>query len=59
MQLVYYTVVAIGLYFAADWILNRLEVSLGRRLEYRTLVFFVILLSLSLTTFELIRRALG
>lgn len=54
-----YTVVAIGLYFASDWILDRIEVRRGRRFEQRTLVFFLILVTLALVSFALIRRLLG
>jgi hypothetical protein len=53
---VYFFLVAILLYFAADWALRRIESALGRTLEYRTLVFFVLLLTLALVSFALIRR---
>jgi hypothetical protein len=51
-----YTIVAIALYFASDWILERIEIAYGRRFEYRTLIFFAILLVLALASFALIRR---
>lgn len=51
-----YTIVAVALYFAADWILERVEIGFGRRLEYRTLIFFAILLALALASFTLIRH---
>ena len=54
-----YTIVAIGLYFASDWLLDRVEVYRGRRFEQRTLVFFFILAALALASFALIRRLLG
>ena len=44
MEIVYFTVVAIVLYLAANSILERVERSMGRRLEYRTVAFFLILL---------------
>jgi Ca2+/Na+ antiporter len=50
MSVVYFTIVAIILYFAADWLLERVEVVAGRRLEHRSLIFFVILLTLALTS---------
>jgi MFS family permease len=59
VEAVYFTLVAVALYFAADWVLDRIERELGRRLEHRTLVFFVILLSLALASFALIRRLSG
>lgn len=54
-----YTVVAVVLYFASDWILQRAEVTYGRRFEYRTLIFFAILLVLALLSFSLIRQLLN
>jgi len=55
MSIVYFTLVAIILYFAADWILERVEIAAGKRLEHRSLIFFVILLTLALTSFSLIQ----
>jgi hypothetical protein len=54
-----YTVVAIALYFVSDWLLERIEIQRGRRFEQRTLLFFVILAVLALSSFALIRRLLG
>ncbi len=59
MEAVYFTVVAVVLYFVADRILNAIEVKLGRRLEHRTLVFFGMLLAMALGAFALIRSVLG
>jgi len=59
VQILYFTLLAIALYLGANWILERIEVSVGKRLEYRTLYFFAILLTLALTTFALIRRYTG
>jgi hypothetical protein len=56
MQAVLFTLVAIGLYFVADRLLQALEVRAGRRFEYRSLVFFGLLLALAVTTFALVRR---
>ncbi|UCH52719.1 MAG: hypothetical protein JSW09_08920 [Pseudomonadota bacterium] len=56
MQIVYYTLVGILLYLAADWILNRIEIKRGARLENRTLIFFGILLVLAVVTFQLIQH---
>ncbi|RMD70985.1 MAG: hypothetical protein D6819_02880 [Gammaproteobacteria bacterium] len=56
MEAIAFTLVAILLYLASDWLLNRIELSFGRRLEHRTLVFFAILLTLALASFALIRR---
>jgi hypothetical protein len=56
MEMLYFTLAAIILYVAADWILDRIEIAAGRRLEYRSLVFFVILLAMAMTSFALIRH---
>jgi len=48
MEILYYTLTAIALYFLADWLLERVENAIGRRLKYRSLVFFGIILSLAL-----------
>jgi hypothetical protein len=54
MEIVYFTVVAIGLYFLADWILDRIERARGARFENRSLVYFAIILPLAVFTFWLI-----
>lgn len=59
MQYVYFTLVAILLYLAADWILERIEIAAGRRFEHRSLIFFAIFLALTLTSFALIRAYTG
>lgn len=59
MEALYFTVVAIVLYLAADRILDRIETVAGRRFEYRSLIFFAILLILALATFWLIRAYTG
>jgi len=59
MSIVYFTLVALILYLAADWILDRIEVATGKRLAYRSLAFFAILLTLALTTFSFIRVYTG
>ncbi len=54
MEIIYFTLVGIGLYFASDWMLDRIEAARGRRFENRSVIFFVIILALALTTFQLI-----
>lgn len=58
MAIVYYTLAGIVLYLAADWILNRIEIRRGARLEHRSLIFFAILLVLALASFQLIQHLL-
>ncbi|MCK5480572.1 MAG: hypothetical protein KAJ06_05475 [Gammaproteobacteria bacterium] len=55
MEILYFTLAAIFLYVAADWIVKRLEIAAGRRFEYRSLIFFAILLVMALTSFALVR----
>ena len=59
MSAIYFTLAGIALYFVSDWLLQRVEVSVGRRFEHRSLIFFVILLSLALITFHLIQNIGG
>ena len=57
MEALYYTMVAAGLYFISDWVLDRIEISRGERFQNRgtrSLVFFVIILTLAFITFGLI-----
>ncbi|HEY5642100.1 MAG TPA: hypothetical protein VIS31_04415 [Woeseiaceae bacterium] len=59
MSIVYFTLVAIILYVAADWLLERVEVAAGKRFQHRSLIFFAILLSLALTSFSVIQHYTG
>jgi len=56
MEAIYFTLVAILLYLVADRALRGIESAAGRSLEYRSVVFFAILLVLAIATFALIRR---
>lgn len=56
MEIVYFSLVAIVLYLLANRILLWIEDYLGRTLEQRTVVFFVLLLVMSLTSFAIIRN---
>ena len=58
MSAVYFTLAGIVLYLVADWLLERIEIHRGERLEHRTLVFFGILLALGLATFPLLQSLL-
>ena len=55
MDLAYFTIVAIGLYFGADWLLDQLERARGARFENRQIAFFAIILPLALAAFWLMR----
>lgn len=54
MEIVYFTVVGIGLYFFSDWLLDQIERLRGRRFAQREVVFFVIILVLAVASFQLI-----
>lgn len=54
MELVYYTVAGILLYWISDQILLAVERHQGKVFEHRSLIFFVIILVLALTTFKAI-----
>ena len=56
MEIVYFSLAAILLYLAADYILRRIESAAGRTLEYRSVVFFAVLLGMALLAFELIGK---
>lgn len=58
MEAVYFTLVAIGLYFFADWLLNRIERARGARFDNRSLIFFAIILLLALVSFQLMQLLL-
>ena len=59
MDGLYFIGVGIVLYLVSDWILQRAEAAIGRRLEHRSLVFFGILLGLALASFAAIRHLGG
>lgn len=55
MEAVYFTLVAIGLYFFSDWLLERIERLRGKRFEQRSIVFFAIIAILALFSFQVIQ----
>lgn len=55
MDLVWFTLIAIGLYFGADWLLDWIERRRGARFENRQVAFFAIILPLALAAFWLVR----
>lgn len=58
LEVIYYTLVAAGLYFMSDWILDRIEVSRGERFKNRSIIFFIIILVLAFISFSLVKYAL-
>jgi len=59
MEIIYFTLAAAILYVAADWILKRMETATGKRFEKRSLIFFVILMTMAVTSFAIIRTLTG
>ena len=59
MTTVYFTLAAIVLSIVSDRVLELLERRAGRRFENRSLIFFGLLLGLSLVTFAVVRRFVG
>ncbi|MBF0096894.1 MAG: hypothetical protein HQM04_01230 [Magnetococcales bacterium] len=55
METLYYTAAGIFLYFISDWVLTRLERARGARFAHRNVIFFVIILGLSMVSFQLIQ----
>ncbi|OGA61916.1 MAG: hypothetical protein A3G81_10065 [Betaproteobacteria bacterium RIFCSPLOWO2_12_FULL_65_14] len=55
MDIVWFTLVAIALYFGADWLLDWIERKRGARFENRQVAFFAIILPLALAAFWLMR----
>jgi hypothetical protein len=58
MQVVLFTVVAVGLYFFTDWTLRLIEHYRGSPLPNRNLVFFGIISIAAIVSFEIIQRML-
>ncbi len=54
MEIIYFTLMGIGLYLMSDWLLDRIETARGNRFEYRSMIFFSIIMVLALVTFQLI-----
>jgi hypothetical protein len=59
MDVLYVTVLGIGLYFLSDRLLDWIETVRGARFQNRQVVFFAIILVLALLTFQLVRHYSG
>lgn len=59
MDLVYFTVIAVGLYFMADALLEWIERKRGARFANRQIVFLAIIMPFALLTFWLVRVLSG
>ena len=58
MQILLFTLVAIFLYLFSDWLLLQLEARRGQPFANRSLIFFAIIMLLSLISFDLLQRFL-
>jgi len=56
MEYVVFTLTAVLLYLVADWIVNRIEIYRGERLEHRSILFFAIILALAFLSFNLLEQ---
>lgn len=56
MEIIYFTAAAIVLYLASDWIVNLIEKKRGERLANRSILFFVIIFTLAVITFNVIQH---
>ncbi len=59
METLWFTLTAIALYGVSDWLVQRAEAAAGRRFEYRSAYFFIVLLTLAVTSFAGLRHLLG
>ena len=57
-QILLFTLVAVALYFTADWVVRLIEQRRGEPLPNRSLIYFVIIFVLAVVSFEVIQRVL-
>lgn len=58
MQIILFTLVAIFLYLFSDWLLRQIEIRRGAPFKNRSIIYFIIILVLTLGTFELMQYLL-
>lgn len=56
MEIVYFTIVAVGIYFLSDAILRTIERFRGGLLPNRSVVFLIIITVLAVGSFQIIER---
>ena len=59
MEIIYYTIAAVILYLVSDYILNTIEIRMGKRLPSRSFFFLIIISILAMVSFSFIRAILG
>ncbi len=58
IEIIYFTLAGVALYFISDMILEKIEIMRGERLPHRDIVFFVIILVLATVVFALLQHLL-
>ncbi len=58
IEMLAYTLAGIVLYLCSDWILKLMEQRAGKQLDDRNLIFFGIILLLTVSTFAILRLIL-
>ena len=58
-DLIIFTLNAIVIYLVSDWIIRAIEQRRGEVLKQRQAIFFVVFLTLALTSFAVLRNLLG
>ena len=59
MEMLYYTIAAVVLYLVSDYILNTIEMKMGKRLPSRSFFFLIIITILAMVSFSFIRAIYG
>ncbi len=59
LEIFVFTLNAIIIYFLADWILRQIEARRGAVLKARQVVFFVIILTLAMISFQFLKAILA
>jgi hypothetical protein len=59
VEIVLFTIVGISLYLFSDWALRAIEKRRGSALPNRSIIFFVIIFTLAMISFELIEVLLN
>lgn len=58
MEIIYYTIAAVILYGVSDYILNTIEIKMGKRLPNRSFIFLIIITILAVVSFSVIKATL-
>ena len=59
MEMIYFTAAGIMLYLGSDWILQKIEQMRGSVLPHRSVIFFLIILTLSVGLFQGIQHVVS